>query len=193
MYTTSATLLHRIEDMGDDAGWREFYERYVPLVYKVARDQGLKDADAEDVAQLVMLGVARGIRGYDRSRGSFRRWLLGAVYNKIRDVRARNGRQIAPAELADLATEPSEDQPFVILFERQWRQTLLHESVEKVRREGDDVAFQAFWLRTVDGRSVQQVAEALGLKVERVYEYKHRIGRRIAEDYQARLEAADEC
>ena len=75
---------------------------------------------------------------------------------------------------------------------RASRQTLLHESVEKVRREGDDVAFQAFWLRAVDGWSVQQVSEALDLTREQVYVYKHRIGHRIAEDYQARLEAADE-
>ena len=116
MYTTSATLLKRIGELGDDASWREFYARYMPLIYSVARQQGLDDADAEDVVQAVMLGVARGIDRYDRSRGQFRRWLLGATFNKIRDVLARRGPQ-ALSDTGDLPQEPQEDDPFV----RIWR------------------------------------------------------------------------
>ena len=191
MYTTSPTLIGRIKDLTDDESWREFYVRYTPLIYSVARRQGLDDADAEDVVQAVMLGVANGIERYDRSRGQFRRWLLGATFNKIRDVLARRGPQ-ALSDSGDLPQEPQEDDPFVRMWESEWRKRLLQEAVDKVRRQGDDRAFQAFWLRVVAGWKVDAVAADLGLKPQRVYEYKHRIARRIAQEYEAIYRAADE-
>jgi RNA polymerase sigma factor (sigma-70 family) len=192
MYTTSATLLARIRNGEDARGWEEFYARYMPLIYNVARRQGLGDADAEEVVQLVMLGVSKDIRRYDQARGPFRRWLLGVTYKKIMDIMAARGRKgptIDPAELADSANV---EHPFIREWERQWREGMLHQAIEAVRRDGDDVAFQAFWLRVVQDWPVKDVARALNIRPERVYDYKHRIGRRIAEEYESITRAGAE-
>ena len=191
MYTTSSTLIDRIRNPADDESWRVFYARYVPLVYSVARGQGLGDQDAEDVVQSVMLGVARGIQRYDRSRGQFRRWLLGATFNKIRDALGRRHLPLI-GDLPELPPEPAQDHPFVINWEREWRKRLLLEAIDRVRAEGDDRAFQSFWLRVVDGWTVADVAKALNLKPERIYDYKHRISKRIAKTYRGLTEEARE-
>jgi RNA polymerase sigma-70 factor (ECF subfamily) len=192
MYTTSATLLARIRNGDDGRSWEEFYARYMPLIYKVARRQGLGDADAEEVVQLVMLGVSRDISRYNHSRGPFRRWLLGVAFKKIVDVSAARGRRGAPVDPADLPANGSVDHPFIREWERQWREGLLQQAVEAVRRDGDDVAFQAFWLRVVQDWPVKEVARALNIRPERVYDYKHRVSRRIAEEYELISRAAGE-
>src|SRR5947209_2872310 len=47
---TRASLLVRLRDPRDEAGWREFVDLYTPLVYGYARKQGLQDADAADLS-----------------------------------------------------------------------------------------------------------------------------------------------
>ena len=44
---TRRSLLSRLRDVGDDAGWREFFDTYWELIYRVARrsGRGISDAD----------------------------------------------------------------------------------------------------------------------------------------------------
>src|SRR6185503_15772399 len=48
---TRRSLLSRLRDWQDDAGWREFFDTYWRLIYNVARKSGLADAEAQDVVQ----------------------------------------------------------------------------------------------------------------------------------------------
>ena len=41
---TRATLLSRVRDLGNDAGWSEFFEKYRDLIRRVALRSGLNDA-----------------------------------------------------------------------------------------------------------------------------------------------------
>src|SRR5262245_38651139 len=74
---TRVTLLGRIRaDPSDSRTWSEFVDRYGPRLLGWCHGWGLQDADAEDVAQIVLMKLATKLREfeYDRSR-SFRAWL----------------------------------------------------------------------------------------------------------------------
>src|SRR3954471_15949669 len=74
---TRATLLGRLRaDPADPRNWAEFVDHYGPKILVWCRAWGLQDADAQDVAQTVLLKLSTKMRdfAYDPGR-SFRAWL----------------------------------------------------------------------------------------------------------------------
>lgn len=51
--STRASLLVRLRDPRDERAWAEFLDIYTPLVHRLARQGGLQEADAADLAQEV--------------------------------------------------------------------------------------------------------------------------------------------
>ena len=49
------SLLIRVRDPADQAAARQFVEIYWPVIHRLARRKGMQDADADDVAQTVLL------------------------------------------------------------------------------------------------------------------------------------------
>ena len=75
--TTHPSLLSRVRDTDDVAAWHEFEARYGDLILRYCRARRVQHADAEDVRQLVMIGLASSLRSftYDPARGRFRSYL----------------------------------------------------------------------------------------------------------------------
>ena len=61
---TRASLILRLPDAADARAWDEFAAVYAPLVYRLARRQGLQPADADDLVQEVLSAVARSVEGW---------------------------------------------------------------------------------------------------------------------------------
>src|SRR5258708_35283154 len=82
---TRQSLLSRLRDWQDEAGWREFFNTYWRLIYNVARKSGLADAEAQDVVQNTFIYLARRMPNfrYDASRGSFKSWLRVVTRSRI--------------------------------------------------------------------------------------------------------------
>jgi RNA polymerase sigma-70 factor (ECF subfamily) len=80
---TRASLILRLPDAADVRAWDEFAAIYGPLVYRLARKQGLQPADADDLVQEVLTAVARSVQGWIENghRGPFRAWLLRIAKN----------------------------------------------------------------------------------------------------------------
>src|SRR6188768_4080138 len=92
---TRRSLLSRLRDCEDQAGWREFFDTYWRLIYNVARKSGLTDSEAQDVVQETVLTIAKSIGKYDRKAGSFKGWLLNTTRWRIAD----QFRKRQPAEM----------------------------------------------------------------------------------------------
>ncbi len=74
---TRASLLLQLQAGDDQDGWQEFVAIYRPIIYRLARKRGLQDADAQDLAQQVLLSIAGAIERWHKHDEStrFRHWL----------------------------------------------------------------------------------------------------------------------
>src|SRR5436305_15266540 len=88
---TRVTLLHRLKNWQDDSSWQEFFDTYWKLIYGVARQAGLADAEAQDIVQETLVAVARHMPKfkYDPGIGSFKTWLLNMTRWRIIDHAGR--------------------------------------------------------------------------------------------------------
>src|SRR5262249_23403395 len=88
---TRQSLLSRLRDWQDNDGWREFFDMYCRLIYRVARQAGLDDATAQDVVQNTFIYLSRRMPKfhYDRTRGSFKSWLRCVARSRISAIRRR--------------------------------------------------------------------------------------------------------
>src|SRR5262245_18265134 len=91
---TRDSLLVRVADPADAGAWRELAAIYRPAVYRLARRRGLQDADADDLAQRVLVAISRKIGEWRPAapRGSFRAWLAVVARNLAINALARGRR-----------------------------------------------------------------------------------------------------
>jgi len=185
--STRPSLLIRIRDLGDAEAWNEFVALYGPLIYQFARKQGLQDADAADLTQIVLYAVGDGIQrfDYDPQRGSFRSWLFKVVRNQINKFRLSQRRSIrgsggtgAHRMLDDVPDGAGTSE----LWDREYERQLFLWAAERVKARCDAATWQAFWQTAVEGRSGQEIAESLGMSVGAVYTSKSRILDRIRKE-----------
>jgi RNA polymerase sigma-70 factor (ECF subfamily) len=200
---THPSLLVRLRDGEDNLAWSEFVEVYTPLIYRLARQKGLQEADAADLVQEVFGTVARRIERYDPdpAKGSFRGWLSRIARNLILDSLAARRRQ--PQGIGDtsvrrlLDAQPAPSPEDTALFEVECRRRWFAWAAERVRAEVSVLAWRAFWMAGMEGKNAKVVAEALGTTVGTVYYYKSqvmaRLRRKISEfEDPSAIESGDE-
>jgi RNA polymerase sigma factor (sigma-70 family) len=183
--TTRPSLLIRLRDPGDEVAWDEFVAVYTPLIYRLARQRGLQDADAADLVQEVLRSVSLAISRWDPdpARGSFRGWLSRIARNLTVNFLTRQARQTRGTGDSDvralLEAQTAPNDPESALFEAEYRHQLLDWAAERVRGEFPDATWQAFWRAGVEGRPAREVAHTLGLTVGTIYQYKSRVMARL--------------
>jgi RNA polymerase sigma factor (sigma-70 family) len=182
---TRQTLLLRLADSHDRQAWDQFVEVYAPLVFQFAARRGLQHSDAADLVQEVLLRVAGAFRRktFDRTRGSFRGWLLTIARNETSDwlaARARreqaSGGTQAIEQIANVAEQDEAE-----AWDRDYQERLLAWASEKVKQEVQPTTWAAFQQTTLAGKSGQQVAAEIGISVAAVYLAKGRVMKRIRE------------
>ena len=77
MENTSLTLLNRLRNSNDDDAWHRLFSLYQPLVIVWLRKYEVQSADADDLAQDVLMTVSKTITSFDHNGrpGAFRNWL----------------------------------------------------------------------------------------------------------------------
>lgn len=185
--STRASLLMRIRDGQDREAWRQFVDLYAPLIYDLGRRRGLQDADAADLTQEVLATLAKAVKGldYDPRRGTFRGWLYTVAHNHLVNFLAKRGRQAQAS--GDSATQALLDEqparePDEAFWEREYQQRIFAWAAERVRGQVSENAWRAFWLVAVDGKSGEEVAQALGMSVGAVYVAKSRVLARLKQE-----------
>jgi len=183
---TRLSLLLRLRDRADHAAWEQFVQIYRPLIYRLARRKGLQHADAEDLAQHVLMAVMHAIGSWEpnRQRGRFSTWLHRVAQNAIINAlsRARPDRGAGDSKHVELlAQQPAPAGPDSDLVHLKYRRELFRWAAWQVRAEFRPDTWQAFWLSTVEGLAVEDVARRVGKSVGAVYAARSRIVRRIRE------------
>jgi RNA polymerase sigma-70 factor (ECF subfamily) len=189
---TRISLLSRLRrDPNDASAWDEFVGRYGPQIDSWCRRWGLQEADAQDVAQLVLLRLAAKLRTfvYDPSR-SFRSWLKTLTRHAWSDFVADRQRAVAGSGGSGMfevlhTVEARDD--LERRLEGAFDLELLQLATEQVRQRVAPHTWQAFQLTAVDGLSGAEAATRLGLPVASVFKAKSNVQKMLQEEI-ARLE-----
>ena len=191
---TSLSLLERARAQ-DQAAWERLVSLYTPLVVYWARQMGLQEADAADIAQEVFKAVAEHIGTFQRTRegGTFRGWLRTITRHKLCD-RGRpptgatgEGGSDAYERWGQLpAPEPKDTGELAL---RQELRLLYRRALELLVTEFEPSSWKAFWRVVVDGQRPADVAEELKLSRNAVYLAKSRVLARLREEFQDLIEA----
>lgn len=182
---TRASLVVRLRSARDEAAWAEFLEVYEPLILRLLRKHGLQDCDSRDVCQQVLVAVAHDIEQWkpDGVKESFRRWLFQIARNRVIKflVKERRAASATGGTEAQFVLEalPDARDSLSAEFEREYRQQLLLCAAEQIRGEFRESTWFAFRRTCIDGRSVAEVAEELGISVGNMYVARSRIIARL--------------
>ncbi len=181
---TRASLLERLHEGADPVVWDDFFRRYWPYVFSIARRRGCSEHTAEEIVQDVMLAVfeKKAVFCHDSRRGRFRDWLGGVVRNKV-TVRRRSPAERCRAIGGDgaLPEIESSDKAADAELEAAFEQTMLVFLLDMVRAEVHPRTYQAFEAFTLGGCSGGEAARLTGLTPNAVYQARKNILRRLRE------------
>ncbi len=177
---TSLSLLGRAQADQHDGWWR-FSELYAPLLRGWLARFEVPQADAEDLAQEVLLVVSRELPQFEHSgrAGAFRSWLRTILVHRVRDFwRARHYRPSATGgsswqeRLEQLVDENSD-------ASREWNvehdRFVMARLLEHVRPRFEDKTWEAFRRQMFEGQSADVVAAELGMSLNSVYVARSRV------------------
>ncbi len=195
LYATRASLLNRIKDPEDQESWKEFFDRYSKLIYSVAAKAGLVHVEAEEVVQETFITLVKTMPNftYDPTK-SFKAWLLKVTGRKVLDQfrkrkrqqninepsTARNGRTATIERIADPKSVDVD-----AIFEAEWRERIFEMAVEKVKTKVQASDFQIFDLYVIKKWAPSKVASTLGIRIDRVYLAKFRVGKQVEREVKA--------
>lgn len=184
---TRRSLLSRLNDLGDDRSWRDFFDTYWKLIYGVSRKAGLSDAEAQDVVQEVVLGVAKKIKDlkYDASLGSFKGWLLNMtrwrILDQIEDRQPASRRKNPATEDEERRTATVDRIPdpksldLAAVWEHEWERNLIDAAMARVKKKVSAKQYQIFHCYVVKEWPVARVMKTLDVSRGQVYLAKHRV------------------
>lgn len=179
---------------GEREAFRQIVQRCNQRMFRVVRGVLHADADAEDVVQEAYVRAYERIDSF-RGESSLATWLtriaLNEAYGRLRkrhdrvDIEQDEALLRASAQVLAFPGHALEADPADAAARAQMRR-LLEQAVDALPE-----AFRLVYvLREVEGCSVEETAEALGLREETVKTRLHRARRRLREALHERLAAS---
>jgi RNA polymerase sigma factor (sigma-70 family) len=178
MDSTHPSLLERLRDFGDHAAWREFDARYRELILRYCHRCGMQSADAEDIRQVAVLELARGLDRfvYRPELGRFRDYLGTIVRNLIRHHFTRRQRA-AERPLSDAADVSAESEREA-LWDEEWTLHHYRTAMQRVRESFHPRSVEIFDAMLA-GRSVDELMRQFETTRDVVYKIKQRVRERL--------------
>ncbi|MDB5330037.1 MAG: hypothetical protein JWP03_1188 [Phycisphaerales bacterium] len=181
---TCATLLLRLRSGSEstEIAWREFYDRYSPIIVAFARKMGAKSQDIGDMVQEVMLGffsVAPEFV-YDPAKGRFRAYLKTCTW---RIFQKRLGKELRLGGRSLEQVDPAEVQIDTV-WNDIWEREKLHRALDIVRdrylsQPTKAKTFKAFEMYVLLERDAEVVARELEMSVDSVHQAKARVSKAL--------------
>lgn len=181
---TNESLILRVKNPSDAASWTDFLAIYRPVVVHMACGRGLQYADADDLAQQVFLSVVRAIEGWelDAHQPPFRIWLSRITRNAIVNALTRRKPDAAggSTSVQEMLRElPERDDITKQQVLEESRRQALRWAAEEIRNEFTEVTWKMFWLTSIEGASVAEVARLNNKTPGAVYMARFRVMQRL--------------
>ena len=192
---TRNSLLLRLRDTDDAAAWEEFVGIYQPVIVRLAMSRGLQHADADDLAQHVLVSVSHKVSEWhqDPQRGQFRTWLSRVIRNAALNMLTRrkadrgmggtSALALINGKTADVCSDAE-------VFDLEARREAFRWAADQVQAEFQPQTWDAFWLTAVEGLTVAESGRRTGKSVGAVYVARSRVMTRLQKKVKA-LFAAD--
>jgi len=174
---TSLTLMMRVQqNQADPRAWDDFVERYQPMIRAWCLRWVAQAADADDLAQQVLLKLLTVMKSYRSDpKASFRGWLKTVTHNAWLDFARRpsNGQGAAGLDAIADSTDALTDleKEMQQAFERELLELAMHRVEERVNPN----TWQAFRLTSIENLSGAEAAERLNVPVSSIFVAKHRV------------------
>jgi RNA polymerase sigma-70 factor (ECF subfamily) len=160
--------------------WNRFYHLYDPLLKFYIRRlfSSLSEQDSQDCCQEVWKVLVVGLPDFQRNprRARFTTWLRTLVRNKAVDILRRRKRAMldndGEAALASLASHHDDDPALIV--ERGNARDAFHQAFSRLILQLPRRTEFILRQRWIEGRSVEDIAESLGLTVVQVRTLNHR-------------------
>lgn len=171
---TRLSLIARVRDPRDDHAWREFVTLYTPIIFGFLRKRGLSQADAEDVTQEAFRSLSQALPTFDldKSIGTFRNWLFTVTRSKLNTHLTKSLKVPIPVEHVPEVAETKD-------WDELYMREIFNKACALVQAEVQPDTWQAFWRTAVELEKPDDVAAALSLTTDNVYQKRSRVATRI--------------
>jgi RNA polymerase sigma-70 factor (ECF subfamily) len=144
------------------------------MIVEYCRRRHLQVADANEIAQDVLLQVSRSIGRFDYApeRGKFRSWLIVIVRSKLKQF-VRTNRKFQRSTHCETLVEHLEHE-VDSEWTDVWQAQLVATAMQQVESQMSPLHFTAFRAAWVDGRSAEDVSKEIAKPVSWVYVAKCR-------------------
>ena len=181
---TRESLIAQIRDPEDQDAWNQFVGIYRPIVQRLAIRRGLQPANAQDLAQQVLISVAGSIGRYQTSSSPvrFRHWIRRVARNAIINALTRQPADVAAggSDVLNLLDEvPQPDQLTADMIAFEYRRELYLRAAEMVQVDVANDTWVAFEMTVFDGVSVEAASGELGKSVGSIHAARSRVMKRL--------------
>ena len=147
---------------GEKAAWEKLYDRYKPIVLKIARRFFLSGGETEDLVQEGMFGLYSAVSGFKEGGASFSSYAYSCIKNRILDaVKKSVGYKQSALDIFPPIREEGEEwisrNPEDEVILREDRSELL----QKMSKALSALEFKAMVLY-IDGMTMAEISSALG-------------------------------
>ena len=164
-------LVDRCRESADEAAFAEIVRRYQRPVFRLAVSILGQEfaADAEDVAQDVMLRVHHSLSSF-RGEAKLGSWIYRIAFNQALNVKARMRYRAPHVSDETLAMKPSLDRGADDKLQDERRKRAVLECVQELPDAYQSALRLHYWL----GESLGEIAEMLDVPENTVKSYLHR-------------------
>jgi RNA polymerase sigma-70 factor, ECF subfamily len=142
--------------------FREVFEGHAPYVFRALRGLGVAERDVDDICQEVFVVVHRRLPEFE-PRASLRTWLYAICLRAASDYRRR--ARVRKEQVTDAPPDQSAPADQHERAERTWARDALDRALGQL----DDDKRDAFVLYEIEGLSIAEVAEVVGVPLKTAY------------------------
>lgn len=179
---TQSLLIANIQCLENREAWEEFVQIYRPVIYRMARRRGMQDQNAQDLAQEVLLRLAKSLPGWEPREGiRFRHWIRKVASNAIFTAFSNSKSELVldGSVAREMLDAVSDEATMESELTREYSREVYLRAAAIVRADVSSVTWRAFELTVIEEVSCEEAAEQLGRTVGVVYAARSRILKRL--------------
>lgn len=185
---TSPSLLDRLHENADPTAWDRLTSLYSPLIRGWLRKHDIRQDDADDLVQEVLVIVVRRFPEFRHNTrtGAFRAWLRTITLNVCRDFWKSNRlRPNAPggSDFGGYLEQLADDtNPLAQQWDRDHDVFVTKRLLAMIQPQFEATTWNAFCRLAIEGQSAAEVAKDLGITPNAVFIAKSRVLAKLREE-----------